>query len=83
MLSKHTQMLKSGPAKFSPRNNRRMNRPQASEQSIYSFLRDAYYNFRFKSRSGVTTPKQLAMTFEPQYSKTAHVLKETAEDFGF
>jgi len=30
-----------------------------------SFLKDAYYNLRFKARTGVTTPKQIAMSMEP------------------
>ena len=39
----------------------RSQKPQ-TEQSIYGYLKDTYYNFKFKQRGGVTTPKQLAMS---------------------
>ena len=31
------------------------------------YLRDAYYNFRFKARQGVTTPKQLAASLQKPF----------------
>ena len=29
---------------------------------MYGYVRDAYYNFRFKTKAAVTTPKQLAIS---------------------
>lgn len=94
MLSRHTQMMHAsgsatrmtiGVTSGSVVDLRHRNKPQQTEQSIYGFLRDAYYNFKFKTRSDVTTPKQLAMTFEPSISsnsKSALTSKE-ASDFIF
>ena len=49
-------------------------KPKA-EQGLMGYLRDAYYNFRFKARQGVTTPKQIAVSLhKPFLEHDAHAL---------
>ena len=46
---------------------------EVGDQSLYDFLRDSYYNLKFKRRNGVISPKQIAMSMEPilnSYGKT-------------
>ena len=72
MLARHTVMMnhKMTPGgrpgsmnKYPVRDTQKI-KPLA-EQSVLGFLRDTYYNLKFKARSGVTTPKQIAMSMEP------------------
>ena len=65
MLQTHNQKMTHympGKAKNSNASHRQTvlqttsRKPQA-EQGIYGYLKDTYYNFKFKSRAGVTSSK--------------------------
>ena len=47
---------------------------------MLGFLRDTYYNLKFKTRSGVTTPKQIAMAMEPTLQKTIQTVQQQQDN---
>lgn len=52
------------------RDTRKFNN-SSGDQSLYGYLRDAFYNLRFKARTGVTSTKQLALSLQLYPQNTA------------